>query len=442
MERQQILDNVENLTAEQHFNYIIKGILTLEDLRKTELLDDTKRKAIKTLLSKHDQEDDTAWNLARYTESGCRNYIEQYPVGRHIKEAMSQIDYLEQQSRENFAKKQEILEKLRRNPNSFTPGMLRTYMKDGSISRYDLVNIGVPEAIIDRLDNIVSPKLDLGNTPDSIPDGYTEVYFWGIPGSGKTCALSAILSTAEHLGYLEIAQGPGYAYMTRLTNIFHNHIAILPPSSPVDTTQYLPFVLKKDNEKKPRSVSLIELSGEIFQCFFHYHAGTLNNLDDDHKNTFNSLNRFLKGPNRKIHFFFIDYEKENNLDSDSITQANYLQAAALYFNNNDIFNNTTDAIYLVITKCDLMPCRKEQRKTMIKEYLRNENFTSFVNSLKSKCEQHSINAGNLTAIPFSLGEVYFQQICCLDRDSAGKILNVFLDRIAPTKKSILDVFNR
>jgi hypothetical protein len=441
MDTKQIIDNIEHISAEQLFEYISKGIFTLDELRKTGLLDNTKRKAIQTFLNNFDQEDVKAWDSARYTESGCRDYLEKYPAGKFINEAKSQIDYLEQQRLESQSKKQKIVDKVCQNPNSFTPGMLRNYLSDGTISRSDLIKSGIPDEILDCLDNIVTPKLTLGETPDSIPDGYKEVYFWGIPGSGKTCALSAVLSTAEYNGYLEIAEGPGYDYMTRLKNIFVNPIAYLPPPSPLETTQYLPFTMKKNNEN-PRSVSLIELSGEIFECFHHKNAGTLNNMSNAHKDTFNSLISFLKGNNRKIHFFFIDYEKENKLDVKGYTQADYLQAASIFFKNNDVFGKSTDAIYLVITKSDLMPCSKEERINQVSEYLQTHNFTAFVNSLKARCKQHSINGGNLSAIPFSLGKVYFQQICSLDRDSSNKIIDILLDRITPNKKSILDIFNK
>jgi len=441
MDKKQILDNVNNLTAEQLFDFICKGIVTLDELKNTGNLDALKRKKIEALLAEYDKKDDDVWNNARYTESGCRSYLDQFPRGKHVKEAREQIDYLERQGKEEQAKKLEILAELRRNSNSFTPGMLKGYLNNRIINRNDLINSGIPDEIIDRMDNIVTRELELGKTPDSIPSGYTEVYFWGIPGSGKTCALSAILSTAEKMGYLEIAQGPGYDYMTRLKNIFVNPIGFLPPPNTVETTQYLPFVLKKD-EDKPRSVSLIEMSGEIFQCFYHTNAGTMNKLSDEHKNTFNSLIHFLKGNNRKIHFFFIDYGKGNNVDDDGYTQSDYLQAAATFFNNNDVLRESTDVIYLVITKSDLMPCNKNDRESEVSEYLSNSNFTAFINSLKARCKQYGINDGHLSAIPFSLGKVYFQNICCLDRDSSKKIIEILLRRIAPNRKSILDVFNK
>ena len=441
MNREQILNSVDSLTAEELFKYICLGIVSLEELKNTGNLDASKRRTILNLQNQRDQEDDNAWEAVRYgNESRLSDYISKYPTGKHIEEAKQRIDELRQQRQQEQVRKHEILEKVRRNPNSFTPGMLRGYLNDEIINRSDLLNYGIPDEIIDRLDNIVSTQLHLGDVPDSIPDGYTEVYFWGIPGSGKTCALSAILSTAEKAGYLEIAKGPGYDYMTRLKNIFVSPIAFLPPSSPVENTQYLPFVLNKDKDK-PRSVSLIELSGEIFQCFYYKNANKPF-PSPEHQGTFDTLMRFLKGNNRKIHFFFVDYEKENSIDADGYTQADYLNAAALFFKNNQVFGKSTDAIYIVITKSDLMDCKKSERKNKVSEYLQNNNFDAFVKILKARCKEHSINAGNLTAIPFSLGKVYFQQICSLDRSPSEKIIEILLERVPQSRKSILDVFNR
>ena len=163
-----------------------------------------------------------------------------------------------------------------------------------------------------------------------------------------------------------------------------------------------------------------------------------------HQNTFNSLNRFLKGNNRKVHFFFIDFGKENDIDADGYTQGDYLAAASTFFKNNDVFSSSTIAIYVVITKSDLMPNARsyEEKVEYSKQHLKTNNFSAFINALKARCEQHSINAGKLTVEPFSLGKVYFQQICDFDRTSATKIIDILIDRISPSKKSILEVLNK
>jgi hypothetical protein len=442
MSEQDILNNVDYLSAEQLFGYIRKGVVTREKLIETQKLDASKRKKLTDLQIQLDSKDDEAWKTYRLTEIGCSTYIVEYPRGRHVEEAKEKIELFEEERHKGQRVKQDALEKLRRNPNSFSPRMIQDHLKNGIISIDDLHNSNVPQGVIDRLNNINSPRLELGKTPDSIPDGYTEVYFWGIPGSGKTCALAAILNRAENLGYLDIAKAPAYDYMTRLKNIFNKKYAILPPASPVETTQYLPFVLKKGRDK-PRSVSLIELSGEIFQCFYNKNASKPLQ-SQQHEDTFNSLIRFLKGKNRKIHFFFIDFEKENEEDASGYTQGDYLAAASTYFRDNDIFGKSTDAIYLVITKSDLMPNTRtyEQRVEYAKNHLKTHNFSAFVNALKARCIQHSINAGILTVEPFSLGEVYFQQICEFDNTSATKIIDILIDRIPPKDKSVLDIFNK
>lgn len=443
MDKDYILSHVNELSAQQLFDAINQGIVTLEELKNSGDLDASKRKAIITLQTARDAEDDKAWDNARYTEQGCRDYLRCYPAGRHVMEARQQIDNLEQQQNLIISNRNQIVESVRRNPNSFTPGMLRQHLNDRTITKDDLLNAGVPNEIINRLDNIGSPQLQLGQTPNSIPDGYTEVYFWGNPGSGKTCALAAVLSTAEKMGYLEIAKGPGYDYMLKLKNIFSNRISFLPAASPVDTTQYLPFVLKKPNEKHSRSVSLIELSGEIFQCFLLKNANR-QLPSPQHEETFSSLIRFLNGGNRKIHFFFVDYNVDNEPDTSGYTQADYLNAAATFFNDrgNNLFGKTTDAIYIVLTKSDLMPYEKEERVNQLKVYLQNNNYTALVNSLRAKCSDNSINAKRILGTPFALGKVYFQQMCVFDPETSMNIIDILMRRIAPKKQSILDVFNK
>lgn len=443
MNKEDILKQIEDYSAEQLADYINQKVVTLNELKATGNLDATKRIAIIDIAKKKEIEDDHVWSNAQHTEQGCRDYLTKYPSGRHTDEAKQRINKLEALRLKEEAEKREKIERIRQNPNSFTPKMIRDYLEAGVISRSDLINADIPDQIIDCLENISSPILELGEAPEAIPDGYTEVYFWGIPGSGKTCALAAVLSTAEKYGYLEIAQGPGYNYMVQLKNIFSNDLAFLPAASPVDTTQYLPFALKKPNEKYARSVSLIELSGEIFECFLFKNANKPL-PSSEHEETFSSLINFLKGNNRKIHFFFIDYDRKNTIDTKGYKQADYLNAAATFFNNKqyDLFKKTTDAIYIVITKSDLIDCPKSERVNQIKQYLKESNFTAFVNSLRTKCRDNSINGKRILATPFALGEVYFKQVCTFDDETSCNIIDILMRRIAPQKQSIIDVFNK
>jgi hypothetical protein len=445
MNKEHIYNNLDDLSSDQLCEYIKLGQVTIEELQSTGNLDASKRRAIRTCLEQAEKADENAWKEAQshHTEEAYKNYLEKFPNSKYIFYARIELKNLEDKRIKEEEEKKRILSAIKNNPNAYPPGIIRTYLNDGSLSKSSLIDIGIPDEIIDRLyKNDLPRDWELGQTPVSIPDGYTEVYFWGIRGSGKTTALSAVLSTADKMGYLEIAQGPGYNYMLQLQNLFNNSIATLPGSTNTDVTQYLPFTLKKPKEKYYRSVSLIELSGEIFQCFLYKNANKPLKVQEEE--TFNSLLRFLKGDNRKLHFFFIDYDKSNRVDQDGYTQANYLNAAATFFNNPkyNIFRKSTDAIYIVITKSDLMPGAKESRIQNLSQYLNRDNYTAFVNSLKAKCEEHSINNGRLLGTPFSLGKVYFTEICEFDDITSQNIIDILMRRIPQSKKSILDVFNK
>lgn len=442
MEKSKILANVSSMTAEQLLEEIKQGNVTFGEIDNTGDLSPAKRKKIKDLEAEAEKKDDEAWERARYgNEMMLSDYITRFPNGKHVEEAKEKIKYLEQARKAAQAEKQKVIENIRNNTNSYFPDEIKEFLQNGTLTESDLESCNIPWDVVEAINNMQQPQLNLGERPESIPGGYTEVYFWGIPGSGKTCALAAILSMAEKLGYLSIAMGPGYDYMTRLKNIFVDKNAVLPPPSPVDTTQYLPFTLKKDNERYYRSISLIELSGEVFQCFYFKNAG-MKMPSQFHEDTFNSLQKFLDSSNRKIHFFFIDYGNKNKKDPAGYRQSDYLSAASTFFKSNQVFRKNTDAIYVVLTKSDLMPCSENERVAKAKDYLNNDNFKAFINALKDSCKKHSINAGRLTVEPFSLGKVYFQQICDFDGTTAENIINILLDRVPTSKNSILDFFNR
>lgn len=447
MEKNKILAHIDFLTAEQLFDEIAHGNITLDELIQSGSDNfASKRKRIREMMDQRAAKDDEYWERCKYgNESLLSDYISNYRDGKHVAEAKEKIQNLERARREATAAKHRIIGNIRENQNFYHASEILGYIQNGSITEDDLVGCHIPKHIIQSLHNIRTPQLVLGQSPESIPDGYTEVYFWGIPGSGKTTALSAILSTASKAGYLSFASGPGYNYMTQLKNMFIDGRSFMPAPSKVDQTQYLPFSLKKPSESSGRSISLIELSGEIFECFYFYNAN-IEFPTETHKNTFNLLNKFLTSSNRKIHFFFIDYGKGNKQDDRGYVQSDYLDAASLYFNNisNKIFGKSTDAVYIVLTKSDLMNCQMDERAANAKEYLTNDEngYKSFVNTLKDNCKKHSINSGKLTFEPFSLGNVYFQQICDFDSTTSHKIINILMDRVQPTKKSILDIFNK
>lgn len=444
MDKNKILANVDNLTADQLFSFIKSGIINLDEIVKTGNLGLDKRRSILAQLEKLAESDDGAWKTAcTGNEMDLKNYISSFPSGKYINEAEEKIKNFDNIRSQALGNKQRVLQNIRNNLNFYDPDQIKGFLAIGTITEQDLISLGIPQNVIVSIYNVKTPTLKLENTPFTIPVGFTEVYFWGIPGSGKTCALAAIMSTLYSDGLIDILPGNGYDYTTKLINIFKEDLAYLPQPTNFRNTQYLPFTFKEASESKARSVSLIELSGEIFNCFYTKVAG-LPFKSDEHETTFNAVELFLRTKNPKIHFFFVDYETSNKSDADGYTQLNYLQAATAYFSNprNKIFDKTTQAIYIVLTKSDMLNGEKENRREEAKRYLTSERVINFVNVLKAKCVSYGINGGNLEFIPFSLGKVYFQQVCEFDKETSKDVIKKFQEKIKAEKHTIFDIFNK
>ncbi len=444
MDKNRILANVDNLSAEQLFSFVKDGIITLNEIVSTGNLGLDKRRSILTLITNLGEKDQEAWDTARSgNENDLKDYISRFPAGKYVSDAEAKIRNIENIRLQALGNKQKVLQNIKNNLNFYDPDQVKGFLANGTITEDDLFSIGIPQNVISSIYNVRTPTLKLENTPFTIPAGFTEVYFWGIPGSGKTCALAAIMSTLNSGGLIEIPQSSGYDYTNRLINIFNNDLAYLPTTTSFRNTQYLPFTIREANERKARSVSLIELSGEIFNCFFTKVAG-MSFKSDEHETTFNAVEIFLRTKNPKIHFFFVDYEIGNKTDADGLTQLNYLQAATTYFANpnNKIFDRTTQAIYIVLTKSDMLNCDKENRGEEAKKYLTSERLIAFVNVLKEKCVRFGINGGKLEFIPFSLGKVFFQQICEFDKETSKEVIEKLTEKIRAETSTIFDVFNK
>lgn len=408
---------------------IIDSDITTDDLLNTGQLTPSWRQQVDAEVQnlKVLHAEDNLWKvtLEQNTIPAYQYYLQKYSTGKYAAMANTLIAGL--RAEQQASQKGQYLEELRGNINAYNTTILNSL----GITFNDLrsANIPIPDSIKGIWDN-KGVNLQLGQTPENIPDGRTEIYFWGAPGSGKTCTLAAVLSTAKNRGLFYPQTGNGLMYMTQLSSLFINDVATLPPPSPVDVTQGLSFDLcDEDLTKHP--VSLIEISGEIFECFSHYITGH-EIPDDGHRSSFNSLLNFLKSTdNPKFHFFVVDVDN-NKQDQNGLTQMDYLQHAALFFEKNDIFNEKTAGIYILVTKSDLLSANKEERTNAAIDKLKT-NYLNLVNSLKSIAYQHRL-INKLTdmikVVPFTLGEVYLQDKCVFDPTMSDEVIKILQQNVA------------
>lgn len=349
----------------------------------------------------------------------------------------------------NFLDREEITKKdllniIANDHNILHYKVIKSLIENDCIGYGDLSNIGIDERFIRCL--ITPPKKNslqyIGNYNfikeiHKIPS--TEVYFWGIPASGKTCVVGSILSTAYRgsdiiytVNYDQDSQG--YNYANRLSSMFSKNGEVFSLPDGTQTANIyemgMDFISKdKCDNDVITPLTFIDLSGELFRTMYRIKA-TPDSVDKGDQNALNILDNILNGNrtrNRKMHFFILEYGAEKR-EYEGLAQERYLDAALTYIDNMKIFYKDTNAVSLIITKVD-----KAKNMNDIKDFI-EKNYRSFYNGLQTKCKKYEIQDGHVDIIPFSLGEVCFQEYCLFDDKYAKKIINE-IKKYAPSFKT-------
>lgn len=444
MDKKSILTNISypTVTADIIADSIRSGILSFEDALNTGEFERTKQKAVKDLLLMYQKEDNDF--QSSNTLQHLREFRNNYPNSKYKDQVDKKIHDLESEERE---KQRQRFESIKKNINDYKPDELINELGE-NILRDLCSDLGIDYNVVINYDE---PELNFNEIPqtvDDIPTGYTDVFFWGIPSSGKTCALATILRTMKDKYTItspSLEKKFGATYRDSLINIFNNQTAYLPAATQKDRTQYMPLLLKRRNEDKYRQISFFELSGEVFKYFheLEYNSNIL--ADDDRGNiekAFETLDILLSSKNQKIHFFFIDYQQETKgiRDKHNLTQENYLNAAAIYFRDReDIFKKKTDAVYVVVTKSDQIKSDNESTshlngeiRTQLAGRFLSENFGNFMDVIKHRCKKDSVD---FNVKIFSIGDVYFKSICKINYYYATNIVEDLLKKVKPAGES-------
>lgn len=322
-----------------------------------------------------------------------------------------------------------LLELIRQDHNLLSSAACNDIISRGILNRNDLSKCGIDNGFINKmLTNARSQNFEPARPLQTIAEPCTEVYFWGIPFSEKTCALGAILSAAKN-GLAARSMIPdnscqGFGYMNRLSTIFSpGRICRLPGGTPVTSTYEMRFDLE-DQEHKIHHVACIDLAGELFTSMFMKDAGE--QMRDDQKQALETLHNILlenRSNNRKIHFFVIEYGAEKRIYN-GLPQAEYLNSAAAHLNSIGLFDSNTDAIYVLISKVDNASYEGSLEEHLLK-YM-TKNYLGFYNNLLLICKEHGINKGRVKIVPFSIGNVCFKDYCQFDATSATKMVDLLV----------------
>lgn len=344
------------------------------------------------------------------------------------------IDAIEDYIKGNKITKNDFLAKLSDDHNLLSSGVVKRLINQGIILTSDLLNLGIEKAFIQRMfrgDSAMTFRIP--EKLDRIHKQSTEIYFWGIPSSGKSCALGAILSVAASGRIAKFmdsdTSSQGYGYMTKLINLFQDgEIGTLLEGTPVDSFYEMGFDLV-DNENRIHPITCIDMAGELMRCMYKENAG--DHMSDSDIEMLDTMTKVLidnRSTNRKMHIFVIEYGAEDR-KYEGLPQKVYLEGAVSYIKDTGIFKKDTDAIYIMITKADKA---KNNSPSFFNQYI-NDRYLGFYNGLEQICKDNEINKGHVEKLAFSLGDVCFQNFCKFDARPAENVVNLILQRSASFK---------
>jgi hypothetical protein len=308
-----------------------------------------------------------------------------------------------EQSENNAARKRELLEKVIK--GRVSADEIKANINSGNFSFDDLLDAGVNQRVVNSLKHYCnSNRITMFRNINQLPpmeEGRTDVYFVGVPGSGKSTMLSGLLNMANKNGILmpDTYNNDGSIYQTQLISDLNR--GVLPNATASGSYNYVALSLKdEDGAKHP--FNIVEVPGENYVNMF-------NNGD------VGEFLNYISNSNKKILIFVVDSLAHDTGYSDSNSQ---LDQNLVYVNILNMFNSNgilaqTDAIYLVANKFDAI---KETRyatnnssdDSLALDFLQDE-FKNLIENCKDARDE-SKNKFKIKVLPFSIGNVSYTSI--------------------------------
>ena len=324
--------------------------------------------------------------------------------------------------------KQEEMQMMRDNSNEYDVQKFFKLINEGVITEYELIagKVATPN-IIDTLKN-TDVRSDLPDIKKAIEDsaaeckpGYTDVYFFGVPSTGKTCVLMG-LSRSSSLRIDLSSSGGDYAEALQQ----YTDVGITVPRTPGTFVSTLDAkISSKVNPDAVHHINLVEMSGEEFAFDIA--------KNEDHITSFEKMGsgatELLKNDNRKVFFLIIDpttnivrisREKEIGKDAEGkpITELEYcivnqrtiLQKMVNLMEspqNREIMRKV-DSIHIIMTKADTLGNAVEREDKALKIF-QDKYSGDILEAMVDLCKEHNINAQSNfhpKLYTFSLGSFY------------------------------------
>ena len=434
--------------------------------------------------------DDNLWNLVNQESvQDIQNYITMLPQGIHVREAQLILnaivewnnvkltndifcvnDYIRNNPNTPFKNqaqvqlmglKQQEIGMMRTNPNSYEVNRFLRLINDGIFSDHELINAKVmTETVLETLRNhdinadLPDIRQAIENSRAECKDGYTDVFFFGVPSTGKTCVLMG-MSRSNSL-HINLASGGG-DYAAALQQ--YTDVGVTVPRTPGTFVTTLEATISSvsDQGGAVHRINLVEMSGEEFAF------DIANNPDKIF--TFEQMGsgatQLLKNDNRKVFFLIIDPTAnvvrinreivvQDGFDEDTgepithtdlqycvVNQRTLIQKMVDLFTDpgNAEIMKKVDSIHIIMTKSDTLgnPVEREEKALNIFQ----QKFSGdILKPLIDLCEEYNINSRtnfHPNLYTFSLGTFYVGGLYEYEQTDSDRLV-VAIENSTPSVK--------
>ena len=378
-----------------------------------------------------------------------RDYIVNNPTSPFKSEALNERARLIQQELEKM--------KDEKTYGRYELDRLRTLLNDNVITPDILIREGIVTTNVLETIRDTDIKRDLPDIADAIDkstaeckEGYTDVYFFGIPSTGKTCVLMG-LSCSDALT-INLASGGGN-YAAALQQ--YTDVGITVPSTPgTFVTTLEATVAAGGKEEATHNINLVEMSGEEFSQRIARNEENI--FDFETMGT--GVTELLKNNNRKVFFLIIDptvnrirvtreitdgYDEEtgrklSHIESYVVNQRELITRMVCLLNHesNAEIMKKVDSIHFIMTKADLLGDDLD-RGAKAQEIFNNTYRQSNLDMLIRLSKKYNINT-QTGFIPklytFSLGTFYVGGIYEYENTDSNRLVAAIRNSTQRTKE--------
>lgn len=355
--------------------------------------------------------------ILSYTE-----FIHNYPISRYREKADARIESM----------KGDLLSDMKRFPFKYSREIMSEYIRTNALTMQDLVDKS--NVLTDRGYSHIKTYPHLISEQRTLPvsnlenptsqEGNTDIYFFGVSGSGKTCVLAGLMSLDGQLGFTFDPKGPGGGgdYAMDLQN--YARTSMLPPATDQNYIQVIDAEINDENGNLHK-IALIEMSGEKTADFAAINNPT--NIADLGPGAAG----LLSNDNNKVLFFVIDPTNEKNIRKEGdladkiVYQNNVLRCIISLLSKNPALMKKVVAIHLILTKSDTLGDYVDPQT--IRDLLMQQGYASVLSSVKDLCQKYDVNKQTgfqVGLFPFCVGRFMPGEVYTFDETDSLKIMRV------------------